>query len=73
VEGIDIDATELSDVQKASYAQFDGAAYRLPSVHGFKPDEVMPDLATLEKAMIESGDTSELKAYLLEEYRLLGQ
>ena len=35
-----------------------------PANEGFKPDDVMPDLATIEKAMIDSQDTSELKAYL---------
>jgi glucose/mannose transport system substrate-binding protein len=73
LEGIDIHATELSAVQKTSYEHFDRATHRLPGVYGFKPDDVMPDLATIEKAMVESGDSSELQAYIIANYALLGQ
>jgi hypothetical protein len=60
-------------VQRASYQHFASAAYHLPSVHGFKPDDVMPNLAILEKAMIESGDATELKTYLHDNYLFLQQ
>jgi len=66
----DIDVNDLQEGQRATYDHFLNAAARLPAVHGFKSDEVMPELAMLEKRMIEFADASELKAYIAANYGL---
>ena len=71
--GIDIDAHPFNDAQKASYAHFTSASYRLPAVHGFKSDDVMPDLSSIMKVMIETQNTRELRAYVAANYALLAQ
>jgi len=73
-DDINIEATDLTDVQKATYNQFKASdTVKLPVVHGFKPDDVMKDLAKEMKAMVATGDTSDFKDYLVANYSLLEQ
>jgi len=67
-----MDVSSLNSAQQAVYAHFDNAAARIPVVHGYKPDDVMKDLSAIEKTMIETQDTEELKTYLTANYGLLG-
>jgi glucose/mannose transport system substrate-binding protein len=72
VKDINIEATDLTATQKATYAQFNkDGMIKLPVVHGFKPDDVMKDLSAIEKTMIESQDTEELKNYIIANYGAL--
>jgi glucose/mannose transport system substrate-binding protein len=68
------EADGWSATQVATYDHFnDPTVRKVPVVHGFKPDDVMKDLAAIEKVMIDSGDTAELKTYIIANYALLGQ
>jgi glucose/mannose transport system substrate-binding protein len=72
VTGIDINSTDLTETQKKTYEQFNTEGMiKLPVVHGFKPDDVMKDLSAIEKTMIESQDTEELKNYIVANYGAL--